>query len=329
MKLKDKNYKIVFVVAVVFSFIFFLYNRNVLVEMEKNQAIINEFLQYKDGELKLLDSYDSATSSFSDFINGSRALEIETLAYDLLIDNNKLDYYEVYFNPLYYANYYDKQDQADHEFLNEYIDDMYYTECNGICVDNCFVETNNLGEEIKSGRFFLKNEYNCDVMKEIPVVLGSSYLSCFELNETFVGQYVLEQPLTFVVVGFLNENSSFTIAGAEYNLNDSIILPTLSVNNIKDDREKIIMLSTKIEGFVHYDNAQEYQQVADEINLIAETSGFDYIHVVSAKDYENKFDISYEQAKSRYRNSFILFACIFAGGLLVSVVKRRKNELSE
>ncbi|MBE5942640.1 MAG: ABC transporter permease [Lachnospiraceae bacterium] len=324
MKSKDKKYKI-FMAVFVLSLIFFLYNQKIFSEMKRNQELINEFTQYTSGEIKLLDSYDSDTSSFSDFIDTPDALKIETSAYNLLINSDDLNYYEVYFNPFYYTNYYNKKDQAEHGFINECIDGEYYTECKGIYIDDNFEKDYGLDKAIEEGRFFLESEYNCDITKKIPIVLGSSYSSAFKINESFSGEYIIGQPLSFVVVGFLKENTSITLTGMKYNLNDYFIIPTLSINSIENVRDKVILLSTKIEGFVHYDSAEDYQQAADEINLIAENSKFDYIHVVSARDYEDKFDISFEQCKLRYKTSFLAFACCSVLGLFMLFWKRRKN----
>lgn len=308
----------------------FVRNRNIYNETKKYYQMQELFSTFKNGEVKLVDSYDSEKSSFSDFIRDSNALSIELQTYDLLRKKIKDNYYEVSINPFYVTGFYEKTDLAEHDFVNERIDDCYYTECKGICVDFNFARDYQLEELIELGRSFSRKEYDCNVKKPIPVILGAAYSSAYKIGEIFSGEYIIEQPLTFVVIGFFKENAVVEIANIEYNLANYIMLPSLSIDNVQDEKEKIILLSTQIEGFVHYDTPIDYQNVATQINEIASTTGFQYIHVESASDYMGKQNYSLEQSRWKY----IVSAIFLISWSTLSVVillywRRRENGISE
>ncbi|MGN0485399.1 MAG: hypothetical protein ACI4HI_17815 [Lachnospiraceae bacterium] len=227
----------------------------------------------------LTDQYDSETSSFSDFYTKKGACDMAKKAYDRLLSEPNIDYYEYSDMPFYYVGEYNKKDCAEHQFINE----NNHTDCLGMWVDEKFCRDYHLNTQLDTGRTFQSHEYQADTKKPVPLLLGNHYKGAFRLGEKFKGEYVWED-FDCYVVGFLKKGASISLGGEKTVLDDYVVLPTLSVEHIEDEHTKAVHLSVHLEGFFYYKNADAYNTAATVINQIADETGFQYTHLKTLDD---------------------------------------------
>ena len=317
--MKKKIFLFFLYIFPVILLLFFANCRGNINEYAENQEKIERLSSIEPGEIKVTDSYDSEESTFGDFYRREDALGIEEQAYSKLKENNNIKYYECSFNSLYYIGKYSKKDSAKHEFKNEKLEDGVYTDNYGMCMDQNFYRDYAIYNFVKKGIGFQNDDFEIDVDKTIPVILGTSFRNAFEIGETFAGEYVW-QKLQCRVIGFLEENANIMLDGQKVSLNDYMIIPSLSIAKIKNEIHKTVMLSTKMEGYIHYKNIEEYETAAFFVNKVAKESGFRYTHVATRSDYDTISKSQYIKYKISMYSSLVL---IFVN--LVAIYQIRKK----
>lgn len=284
-----------------------------------NQSNKQKYNNLKKGVIWVTSDYDPDQISFSDFMEQKDSLQIEENTYQML-KNSDVCYYEENQQPLYYIGKYAKKDRAEHDYVNEEYDGLLLTECHGMFVDERISEDCGLKKKISKGRFFQNKEYQYDTTQIIPVIIGANYSDAFSIGDTFQGKFVTEETWKFRVVGVFEQSAELLLE--QINLDDFILLPTLSEKHINDEREKKIFLSTKIEGTIFYKNTTEYQEMADVVNAIREKTGYRLTHIPSPKDYNGISEKQYQTANKKMKGSF----GIVLGSMLVLIVMFVKEE---
>lgn len=279
------------------------------------------YSKMKDGNLCLTDQYDSRTSSFSDFYVKDSACDMAKNVYKKLTNDSKINYFEYTDMSLYYVGRYEKKDKAKHEFVNEKEDDeIEYTACSGMWMDEKFCKLYQLDQAIELGRSFKETEYNITTDYIIPVILGSNYKDAFKLGERFKANFLWED-IECEVVGFLKPTTSITIETVDKCLDDYVILPTICADKIKDPNIRAVYWCSHLEGMIRYKNAKEYHSMAKKINLIAKETGFHYTHLKTYDEIPILSDVKKRQMRTREK---IYLGLILMEGLAILVLWRKK-----
>lgn len=276
-------------VICIISCIFIVKDKQIIDEYNNNQEIIEMYKNMDEGAIQLTDTYDTDSSSFEDFLYSKTAYDILNNTYETL-KNCNFKYYEITNQPLYYIGKYTKSDNANHEYINETIKNELYTECDAWSISESFYNDYNIGTKVLDGTGF-DNISEVNIHQTIPIILGYDYYSHYKLGEVFTGKFILDKKMQFIVVGFLKQNASINLS-QKIVLDGSILLPSISLNGLHDNIDKLILLSIKVEGYVFYEDSKEYQLIAEKIDRIHNSTEFEYRHISTPKDY---MGISYKQ----------------------------------
>lgn len=129
-------------------------------------------------------------------------------------------------------------------------------------------------QHIEKGRCFTLKEYQRPLNQEIPLIAGYDYQKVFHLNQKIKAGYLGTENCTFKIVGFLHKNTRLS---SELNLDETLIMPTVSkMKTMKQENEKILM-SVKCSGYFCYKNENEYRQISNLLKRIRRETGYRYV----------------------------------------------------
>lgn len=129
-------------------------------------------------------------------------------------------------------------------------------------------------QHIEKGRCFTLKEYQRPLNQEIPLIAGYDYQKVFHLNQKIKAGYLGTENCTFKIVGFLHKNTRLS---SELNLDETLIMPTVSkMKTMKQENEKILM-SVKCSGYFCYKNEKEYRQISNLLKRIRRETGYRYV----------------------------------------------------
>lgn len=251
------------------------------------------------GEISLTDSYDSESSRVSDFLKEDHCQEILDDTYHSLITNRKIDYYEVLPQPIEYVGEYKGSGvtvDGNESAIEQEIDGELITPVKTFMMGESFFETKGLENHVHIGESFVSSDYNRHSDQEIPVMMGRSFLENFSVNEKFEGYYLGYEKIKFVVKGFLEPDLRIEIDGQTHNLDHMLILPTIDASPKSRDGFKKLLTLIRCEGYVHYDNKQEYDVSMKEMEEIAKETGFRYSLPNQVLENRNIMGITYNVA---------------------------------
>lgn len=249
------------------------YNKEKTLETEKQNGYFN-----------LSDKYDNEIKNIWDFYKKSESLSILSNTYNKLVNNQNLSYYEFSYQPLEFIGDYNGDfsfvDGLDETFINQTVNDKKITPLYSLQLSSKIIDELNLKDKLMNGRIFNENEYELSDDLSVPVIMGNHYKKYFQINDSFNAGYVGEVVLNCKVIGFFEEDLEINLANTKYDMNKYIVFPLLNINmnKLNDNLDTFykILLTTKSEGYIYYDNLDNKMKEIDEIQNISNSTGFEY-----------------------------------------------------
>lgn len=131
-------------------------------------------------------------------------------------------------------------------------------------VSELYAKRQNLDQRVQTGEFFKRSAYKKTSNQIVPVVAGANYKHIFKLNSIVENSYLATKNIRCKIMGFLDKKTNVNV--------DEEIQDTLDF--------KQILLSDKCEGYLHYDNKNEYHQVVAQTFLIFLSSALAFLLVI-------------------------------------------------
>lgn len=141
---------------------------------------------------------------------------------------------------------------------------MLITPLKSMQVSELYAKRQNLNQSIQTGEFFKRSAYKKTSNQIVPVVAGANYKHIFKLNSIVENSYLATKNIRCKIIGFLDKKTNVNV--------DEEIQDTLDF--------KQILLSDKCEGYLHYDNKNEYHQVVAQTFLIFLSSALAFLLVI-------------------------------------------------
>lgn len=271
--------------AVSFAFIVSVYAYSCIIESYNMQ--VQEFTDR--GEISLADSYDSEESRVEDFFQTENSSEILKTTYEKLKTNKKLQYYEVLPQPIEYIGRFKLPKSTvdgEEDCIEQKIDGELLTPLKTLMINQLFAHDTALNTQVSEGEWFEKTQYRLTSDQCIPVVLGENYKEAFSIGDTFEGYYLGCKKIQFVVKGFFASTTVVALDNQKYDLDDYLVAPVMQTCNTEDEKFAKLLLLVKCEGYLHYNNKEEYAAALEEIKHLAEETGYKYS--LPKKELENK-----------------------------------------
>lgn len=271
--------------AVSFTFIVSVYAYSCIIESYNTQA--QEFSGR--GEISLTDSYDSEDSRLEDFFQTENSYEILKNTYEKLKTNKKLKYYEILPQSIEYVGRFKLPESivdGDKTFIEQKIDGELLTPLKALMVNQRFAYDTNLKTKVSEGAWFKKKQYGMTSDQYVPVVLGDNYKAAFSIGDTFEGYYLGYKKIQFVVEGFFKVGTVVVLDNQKYDLDNYLIAPVIQPSNTDDKSFSKLLLLVKCEGYLHYNNKEEYEIALAEVERLADETGYKYS--LPKKELENK-----------------------------------------
>lgn len=273
------------------------------------------------GYAQLSAAYDSPKEqTFMDFYAQEDSLYILYNAYNKIIHNKNIDYYEFAGQDLTYIGDF-KGDISlvngfDESFINQKINDETITPLKAIQISKKVIKENNLDAKLSVGEAFTDDDYNLPDTREIQVIMGANFESLFNINEKFKAYYLGKEKFTCTVKGFYKPGTILNIAGIEDKVDNFIVFPSydLSEEQLADSRIdkflKNVLLTNKLSGYIKYENYTEKEKEINEIKNIADTTGYKYnIDILKNYNYSEEIEpiVSYSTALLLYILAMVIF----------------------
>lgn len=230
-----------------------------------------------EGDFLLTDMYDSDTTSIYDFFSQKNSLSILESIYDELT-SMEIDYYEISMQSFDYIGKvsFGKEftDGEDSEQLNQInLNGQIYTPLKSLQISDFVAQRWALSKKID---VLDRTEYKRINSNKIGVFMGYNYKKYFNCGDEFDILYLGEKQYECIVVGFFKEGTTVLIDGEAIALDNYIVSQNMEVKKDDADEYKKVLLSVKCEGYAHYDNQKEREEVINYIQELKETTGFMY-----------------------------------------------------
>ena len=224
------------------------------------------------GVWKLSDEYDNRNSSYMEFLHQKNSLSILKEVYKEL---EKAELYREYSRQiLSYHEYFRGNEKLASGSYNDKTEDGYLTNLPVLQMPEKMISEKKIEQHIEKGRCFTSKEYQRPLNQEIPLIAGYDYQKVFYLNQKIKAGYLGTENCTFKIVGFLHKNTRLS---SELNLDETLIMPTVSkMKTMKQENEKILM-SVKCSGYFCYKNEKEYRQISNLLKRIRRETGYRYV----------------------------------------------------
>lgn len=170
------------------------------------------------------------------------------------------------------------------QYIEEYGKTAYFTKA--VQVSNSFFDLFSIS--VSEGREFTEDDYIIKEGESVPVLLGTAYESVFSIGDTFQGYYFF-MPITFQVVGFLEDHSFFySETGKEFlSCERYVMIPAFITGT--DSYSERIMLLEQMGGILASDKGypelkQRYDNIKKECGLqrwqmgIADPNRYQNVH---------------------------------------------------
>ena len=222
--------------------------------------------------IKIKDEYDNRNSSYMEFLHQKNSLSILKKVYKEL---EKAELYREYSRQiLSYHEYFRGNEKLASGSYNDKTEDGYLTNLTVLQMPEKMISEKKIEQHIEKGRCFTLKEYQRPLNQEIPLIAGYDYQKVFHLNQKIKAGYLGTENCTFKIVGFLHKNTRLS---SELNLDETLIMPTVSkMKTMKQENEKILM-SVKCSGYFCYKNEKEYRQISNLLKRIRRETGYRYV----------------------------------------------------
>ncbi|SDS74746.1 hypothetical protein SAMN04489752_2413 [Brevibacterium siliguriense] len=278
---------------------------------------------------------------FSSYRESAKSLDAVGSFYNLLDSDSGMKFLSVFDQPLSIVDFphedgsKDVPKSIDATSEAEYVDEdtgQRLTDVQSFQMNQNAYEFNSLKVETGAEISWSNVDYES---RTIPVVLGHSYESVYDIGDRIEAQYYFED-FSLVVAGFLEPNSSIYYQG-ELNtyLDDSVVVPyppRLEAVT-KDNQEFFGMLSfAMISGDLAVDQEQDSESVFRRLGQAASESGFEEYTVLNAPTYLVQFQLTrqliQDNAGLLIGVAILLGVCaVFSNGLIsLHLARRRWNQ---
>jgi hypothetical protein len=143
-------------------------------------------------------------------------------------------------------------------------------------------ESDAFADVLESGRNFTEEDFTVESVSDaIPVILGQAYEGVYEIGDALTLS-LHDQPLTYTVVGFLQENTTFHF-NRDIPLDEYLVVPFYEIAYEPADAEnefyQELYYSQKCEGFVGIDSELDPEETFEAVRQLAEE--YDLLYAVT------------------------------------------------
>lgn len=253
-------------------------NYNTAIQQEYNEQLEEEcYLDIND--LYGTEGYNSVDV----FFEKNDSLKSMQQAYQILMEDTKLTYYEVASQPLLLVGKYTfSEDFVDggKEAVNQNGKGRLVTSVKSRQLGESTAEYYHMSDKMESGTWFTKSDYIWKSEKTIPVILGYNYKKYMNIGDIFSFCYLGEEEQKGEVIGFLKQDASISYEGENVPLENEMLIPSMIVKEEKTDEiflKRLYLIKT--EGALLYHNPEEYEAATQLVKNIAEKTGIAYSYV--------------------------------------------------
>lgn len=276
---------LIFVLTIVKS------NQNNIETKGENEEI------YTASYYKVLDSYGlPGHETFGNTIKKENILASFNELYLELSEAKNFRYMEIYECLIQFKGKYDNGDkfvyeynpQSDNEDINEFVnqevkienEETLITNLKGLFVgkrgfkeDFTFQHKVVEGNEFSDEDFLYKNG-------NINAILGNDYSEIYEIGDELEILY-LGYPLTLKIIGFLEDNTYFTIGNDSISLDVYIVLPSFEVDekSIIDSEFGKMHSSNRTRGYFNINDNVAIEEALTEFESIVDKVKLDYVYI--------------------------------------------------
>lgn len=237
--------------------------------------------------LKITDRYDTKNEiSLYEFFDEPDSLNKLQNAYPLMLSHFGSQYLEIGEQYVEYIGLCDLDEKfiaGGLEAKNQEIEEInkIITPLNTVQLGRSTINNIELNKMIESGREFTIEDFALDdSIVTIPLILGNNYKNQFEINDSFSFFY-LGKEFSGNIIAFLSKDSAIKLGDTKtMSLDNTIVMPSFEINtNYSNADFNKTQLLVKTEGYVLYENKEEYQNIIDKIELIKESTGIQYSYI--------------------------------------------------
>lgn len=192
--------------------------------------------------------------------------------------NQSLDYVGIYTGDIKFTN---------NGTANGYGDDgNYHTQLQTFIIGRYVY--NALSDCIEAGNNFDDEDFTVSsVTDSIPIILGYQYMDVYSVGDE-ITLSLHTQPLNFVVIGFLKENTSFAFGENSILLDQKIVVPFYDIayepiDEVNKIYQQIYHLQ-KCEGYICIDSSSNAEEIFNDVLELAEK--YDLLFAVTPKKVE-------------------------------------------
>lgn len=314
-----KHYLVFVTIIIIFVFGSSVYSYALIVE--RNNSSISQ--NSSQGDWLLTDNYDRKGYRYENFLRKKDSLNILKQVYQHLMNIKNIDYYEISNKDFIYT----KKFQGSKSFINgkgnQKIDDVLITPLKSMQVSELYAKRQNLDQSIQTGEFFNQSAYKKTSNQIVPVVAGANYKHIFKLNSIVENSYLATKNIRCKIIGFLDKKTNVKVDEEIINLDNYLIMPSVKLSPQDTLDFKQILLSDKCEGYLHYDNKNEYHQVVQQVKRIVKETGYEYI--IPPEEKHNLYNLSIGQTFLIFLSSALAFLLVIRKLYRDYIIKTEKG----
>ena len=210
-----KNRVVAFLFFIAFTMCFFCIN--MFYNTQRITNVENRLIELDDGYIYLTIQHESNPTALDDV---ESTLDDFLSVYNSLNYTDKSTYYELYLQPL---NVFEPE-----KFYN-YMDETLSDTEQALCMQISENVLHDFNISLLNGRFLAGDDFVLEKDENIPVLMGFSYESIYEIGDIFEAYYLYDL-YKFKVVGFLNEDCDIARSNGIIQLDKYIIMPSIIFN---------------------------------------------------------------------------------------------------
>lgn len=271
-----KNKRIFLQLACLFlGLLFFVFAFEGIAYLAKIEKHNENARVFSNCEIILTDEYDSATSSFRDFLDSKESFDILKNTLEAVKKNKELTFYEFSQQNLEICGNFHGDEHFcvndDYKFLNQNTGEDVLSAVKTIQCDYQFYKDYSLQEKINGNIDFDKKYFTDDL---IPIVMGCEYEKLYKKGDVLTCLF-LGKKIKVSVAGFFRENSIISTKD-EIDTAYYIFMPMPAVDLTKNSRDNRILLSVKTDGMIRVSTYKNYKKQISILDEICKETDFKY-----------------------------------------------------
>lgn len=262
--------------------VFFIFGASVYsyaLKIDENNKIAASNIKEKNW--LLADDYDGNSNSlYEQFFNREDASKVLEQIYQRLNHLQGLEYYELSNQDLEYTKRYTgdrKLVSGGKDAVNQRIDGKMITPLKSMQVSLNYVTDQKLRKRMLSGYFWRKSDWSLNSDQTIPVIAGSNYQKVFKLNKELDCVFIGTKQIHFKIKGFFKKDTKISLGENSLSVNNYLLIPTMQLSGQDNEEFKKILLSVKCQGYIHYENEDQYSEMVNKIQGIVKETGYQYV----------------------------------------------------